>query len=799
MKSRNLIWASLLFIVPGMLPSQLAAQVDGRILRVGLFAGARPLVRTGDWSFVEVDLRYTGSAPFDGELRVDQLDVDGDVVTSVQPVALANDGQWRSYQVYFVPRDTGVNQAVQVRLFDSTGRLVRVTDESGRQTGELLSPPFGDMAPDEVLIVDLTMPRKLPHREWLTGSQAANRAGGPNARVIRELSPRELPFRWQGLEPVDAIIWDDADPTALSLQQVDALVNWVKAGGRLLITAGANWQALSASPLAAALPAKITGAGQSGEAQEFLEIVRNDVLRNYLERCYVKKAITRCSLEPLPGVLPIPADCELPQIAFRRLMGRGAITFIGAPLRQLLPVPRQLSDPGNGDPAEPVESSLRDVFISAGCEELLGRGFLSLPEVRKEENSPWNAPADLFQYACDSVSFATSSAAYLIFAVFFAIAYTIFAAGGSYWYLTRRSWQHHCWTAFAVVSVAGSVISTAMVWTLRGFKTTLWQTTVIDAYAGADYGYANCLFGVKTPNHQRLDLRLTAENGSADLSEEPARDAVSLRPMPQPTGSFVNTVHFVAPENYQSLLIGSALNGVKIRATLKEFQGCWEGPLGGKIEAKLIARKSNEAGTPYRFTEGSFIRNRLGTTLRDCYLLETRTPFVRQAAWVNCWPLGTIPASGKDAEIDAKRLAELLYFEKGADGTPVVPEKPVKKVPRLDEAIGQWRSAFGGIRLTPGAPDISRGRLAGDTEYHPLYLLSVFNLLEGDDPKTYGFRRSHARLWDCIDQLSDRTAILIGHTEDAPPVALEVDQAGLRPAKARTVYRIVIPVEREKQ
>jgi hypothetical protein len=795
----RVIRAPLFLIVLGIAPLPLAAQVDGRVLRVGLFAGASPVVRTGEWSFVEVDLRYTGSAPFDGELRVEQLDIDGDVVTSVLPVALTHDGQWRPYQVYFVPHDMGANQTLQVRLFDSTGRLVKLRDDTGKEIGELVSPVFGDLPPEDILIVDLTMPRKLPHAAWLDSGRL-NKANWSNARSVRALSPREMPFRWQGLEPVDAIVWDDADPSALSLQQIDALVGWVKAGGRLLITAASNWQALSASPLAAVLPAKISGAAEATEAQEFLEIIKNDDYRNYLEKCYLKKAITRCALQPLPDSLAIPADCDLPQIVYRRLLGRGSITFIGASLRQLMPIPKQLGDPEDGTPAELAESPLRDGFV-IGCEDVMARSFLSLPEVRKEDSGTLNTPVDLFQYACDSVAFGTSSAAYLVFAIVFAIAYTIFAAAGSYWYLMRRSWQHHCWTAFAAVSVACSVIGTGLVWTLRGFKIDLWQTAVIDGHAGVDYGYANCLLGVKTPKHQRLDLRLTSASDKAAPSEEVAEEAGSLRPMPQPTGPFASNMHFVAPENYQSLLAGSSLSGVKVRATLKEFQGSWEGPLGGKIEARLVARKSSEVGSSYpEFAEGSFIRNRLGTTLKDCYLIETRNLISQKSsATVNCWRIGTIPASGKDSDLDAQRLRELLYYEKEPDGTPTVPAKRIARPPRLNEVIGQWRGGLGGIRLTSGVPDAPRGRLAGDAEYYPLYLLSVFNLLESDDPKTSGFRRSHARLWDCLDQLSERTAILIGHSEEAPPPVLEVDRFGLRPSKARTVYRIVIPVEREKQ
>jgi hypothetical protein len=46
--------------------------------------------------------------------------------------------------------------------------------------------------------------------------------------------------------------------------------------------------------------------------------------------------------------------------------------------------------------------------------------------------------------------------------------------------------------------------------------------------------------------------------------------------------------------------------------------------------------------------------------------------------------------------------------------------------------------------------------------------------------------------------LTNRTAILIGWSEDRPPVVLEVDRAAYEPDRSRTIYRFVIPVERPR-
>ncbi len=773
-----------------------ADQVDGRILRVGLFAGANPVVRAGQWAFVEVDLRFTGAAPFDGELRVDQLDLDGDVVTSVLKVALTHDGQWRPYQVYFVPSETSSGKAVRVRMFDSSGRLVRMRDDTGQEVSELDSATFFSLPAEEILIVDLSSPRKLAHISWLD-SRKVGKADYRNARSVRPLAPRELPARWQGLEPVDAVVWDDADPGGLSAQQAQALIDWVKAGGRLLVTASSNWQAMASSPLSAVLPVKITGAGQETEAQEFLEIIRNDDYRDLLERHYAKRTITRCQLQPLADALPVPAECDLPQIVYRRLLGQGVIVFVGASLQQLLPPPRRMMN--EDEDLFPANDAAREAFLNFACEELIARNFLVLPEVRKDEQGIWAQTVDLHREVRRSVAFGTSSAAYLVFAVLFAIAYTIWATAGSYWYLQKRSWQQHCWAAFAATAVVGSVVGTAVVWTLRGFTTKLWQTTIVDAQAGEDRCYATCLFGVKTPKHQQLNLRLPAGGPERDASENRLADCGSLRAMPEPAGLMSGSMHFVSPENYRCELAGTALVGVKVRATLKEFQGVWEGPLGGRVDGKLIARRVPESPLPYEFVEGSYIRNDLKSTLRGCYLLETRSSAALNAALVNCWFLGDIPPAGEAGALTAEKLSERLFLQQGSELGPDGPKR-IRKAPRLDELIAEWRRGASGPQLDARGLTQARRFPGGEQEYLPLYLLSVFGLCDDRaSDKSPGFHRSHGRMWECLDQLTDRTAILLGRVDDGiPPVLLEVDEKTKYPARARTLYRFVLPVERSE-
>ncbi len=794
-RHRSVVRAALAggMILLGAAGPAAGTQVEGRIKRVGLFSGATPIVRSGNWSFVEVELRWAGDQALDGELRVDQLDRDGDVVVSLLKVALVPDGEWHRYQVYFVPHDVIANDRVRVRLHNDRGELVRILDQTGQELLELVSDPVYDLSAEETLIVDLTTPRKLAHLAWLDSGRSG-RGGWINSRKVRGMSPGDLPTRWQGLEAVDAIAWDNADPSDLSPQQVIALTNWVAAGGRLLISAGTNWQALANSTLAESLPVTIESVRQVTEAQEFLEIVRDVVYEKKLDRHYSKNPITRCQLSPMMIALPIPADCPNPQIAWRRLVGRGSITFLGASLQELLPVPEKIAKPLEAGLLVELESSGEDPFVRI-CEKVVGGIFLALPKEREAEGSVWRLeqPENLFLKVRRSVGFGSHGAKYLVLAVLFAITYTLLGTFGSYWYLKRRAWQHQSWVAFALVGVVGSILGTGIVWTLRGVTTKVWQTTVVDGQSGLDQGYATCLFGVKTPDHTRLDLQLPIGTDGDTATQRFG----PLRAMPEAVSLGESGSTFVAPENYEFDVRHSRLIDVPVRATLKEFQGFWNGPLGGTLDAKLVAKRvADDSSISYEFAEGSYIRNNLGVDLRDCLILETRAEVATRGSLVACYDLGDLPQSGPDSMLEGEQVRQRLFYRKAPGAGPDDPTARIKKWPRLDERIKRWvaqlsRSWDPGDRLRAGGSAVEQ-------EIISLYLLSVFDLLDQDTQGRRVLRRSHGRRLDCTHQLTNRTAILIGWSEDRPPVVLEVDRAAYEPDRSRTIYRFVIPVERPR-
>lgn len=788
----------LALVVTTFVAAPLSAQVTGRIVRTGPFPGAGQMIRPGAWTFVEVELRYNGTAPLDGELRLEQRDRDGDVVTSATPAPLNPNGDPRRFQIYFMPQAVSSGDQFSITLVDDEGNSVPFHDDAGEEFTTLTSDPITVESPEIFVVADLTVPRKSVHAVWLDTARAGLAPESRSRRIVRGLSPSDLPSRWQGLAGVDAIVWDDADPATTTPQQLTALAEWVENGGRLLLTCGRTWQAVAKSPLAEILPVTLTGTTTTTQALEFQQLVGTEIATQLkLERRYLKSPITRCQMTPLPGSMPIPRECPNPQIAHRRIVGRGQVTFVGATLHQLLPPPGQLTADKDPDAVKFESEPQNDPFVRT-CRLVVAQNFLALPIERPPpEFGHMPTRRDLFDgFLRRTIDFGALSVGFLAFAMLFAIVYGIAATFGSYWWLRKRGWSQHAWSAFAGLAVAASVIGTVTVWALRGINTKLIQTNIVDLVSGSDAARATCLLGVKTPNHTRLNLTLpvAATGTDGDLP------ATLLTPMPDLLTSETLSTTFVAPDEYRMTADGGRIEGVPLRATLKEFLGNWHGRLGGMVDGRLIVLNSNDISA-IDLDEGSYIQNSLGVDLRDCYLLETRldtptaTPNVDPSGNVYCHELGTIPAGGR---LTASALRNAMYIlpPDPASGSPDPRRRPSRF---LRQTVTSWRNTVMPTLTDALTGTQSADKLKPDQQHAAVLLLSVFNLVgdwhESPNMPTM-ITRSMGRTLDCSHELTSQTAVLLGYSDQPAAAMLEMNRTSLRPIKTYTMYRIVIPLER---
>src|SRR6185369_1893453 len=77
--------------------------------------------------------------------------------------------------------------------------------------------------------------------------------------VFYRLAPGEMPGDVKGFAAVDAIVWMGSDPSELRAESLAAIQDYVRDGGKLVVTQGQNWQKFKESELAALLPVTLEG------------------------------------------------------------------------------------------------------------------------------------------------------------------------------------------------------------------------------------------------------------------------------------------------------------------------------------------------------------------------------------------------------------------------------------------------------------------------------------------------------------------------------------------------------------
>ena len=158
---------------------------------------------------------------------------DGDIVEYGRPVTLTK-GQTREYWLYGrLPNNASTNSVWPVRVYEyDDGRR-------GRELGGLrLSPPAGMSVEPMVSLVGVVGRDQLGLAS-LRRTQASGLivyTSHDDTRAVFGIRPSDFPDAWEGLSPYEAIAWSGALPADLSSVQADALREWVRRGGHLIIS-----------------------------------------------------------------------------------------------------------------------------------------------------------------------------------------------------------------------------------------------------------------------------------------------------------------------------------------------------------------------------------------------------------------------------------------------------------------------------------------------------------------------------------------------------------------------------------
>lgn len=572
-----------------------AQPVVGDVSAVGFRAtatnGPPYLIRAGQWAPIQARLTVQGSQLFQGTLRVESSDLDGDRVAFLEsPVTVTPDAGLKRVWCYAVfmrdPYTSG--QPATLDILSSDGVLIN----------RLPVPQFDLIGNDALLLLDISAKPLTELRRLQVGSDPSDRGFGhrPYSRnVVIASMPNELPDRWFGLEAVDVLVWDEPNPTAVSIAQLQALAQWVRNGGQLVVGLGQSWAQVEKSQLVEILPFQrppTAGAEQPATFEvrslpRFFEMLV-DRSRKAPDQPVVREfssAITVANVQTRPGArctfsaLGSGHQVDLIAIQFE---GSGRVIASAASLRELTQVPV-----GIAFWSQFVElTPLNDAFLKNEANSL---------QLAVAANSirPYDG-------VVAPISFAGGASLLVLAAFAFVVAYIGVATFASWWWLKRHQRTALSWTVFAVLAVVASVLSLGTVSVSRGISRGVHAFSFIDLEGGAHVARAHCYFGYSSPMRQRVDFSLP---GEGDFLRALARGQSQ-------------TASYATPERYNARPGQAVLEGTLMRATLKQFEGFWQGELKGTIYADLVADRQSGEILPT-----SSIQNNLDCDLTDGYLL----------------------------------------------------------------------------------------------------------------------------------------------------------------------------------
>ncbi|MBI4579470.1 MAG: hypothetical protein HY718_07195 [Planctomycetes bacterium] len=776
-----------------------AVHLRGQIVRTG-YPGSGTgqlngdIYRLGRYAPVLVELTNDDGDQFEGTITVHQTDGDGDEVVASQEVAVRGLRRFHLYvpggplkEGSFV-RGMGYDGPAPflVRVFDRQDRLARLYDDKGDPVKELMPPRQVLLAPTGALMILDISQRPVNQLDRLTKLQNLQ------DHAVMRCSPKDLPDSVAGLEMADVIIWDGANPTALDTLQNEAILEWVRRGGRLIIGVSKNWNALTTSPFGPLLPGRLSGTqGTSDETilKPLLPDREGAVTARTARRT---RSLTYCPLTRVSlaadavAVLP-PSRTEDHQIWIaRRNCGRGEVTLVTAELQELL-----------GLRPDDDDRLMRTTLLRMNI----------VPE--SDDTNRWGMRPihDLFSDVAARTAFQQTSGLYFAFAFAFVIGYIVIVTGGTWGWLRRHRAVRHAWVASALVAAAASGVSLGAVQLVRAFGQGVHEMTVVDGRAGSFEATATSYLGLKTASHTLLDLCVPRKWLDPGDSIEVRG---SLRPMVAEARPADGST-FSAPARYEAVAQLGELRSVPLRATLKQFEATWRGEIPGRLVASLRRRAE-----PARdeLDSSSWVDNQLATDLENCYVFTRASDLSAVRVYVIpklaagekvSWSAITRFMEERDK---AKKQSLGGRLRSRVENATEGDAEPAWSPPLLQHLMAQCLFAVSSVDpRTKEEADRQQNVLAANVGRHvPALLLLTFyrdapltNLLV-DGRELSRSQGEELEMWSCLD---GNTALFVGFSEQPSPLRLcrrkpggDVDDwKPLKPSQSVVMYRFTVPVQ----
>lgn len=568
---------ALAALLIGLHPTDVRAQDDVNVTLETF--GVSGHYRPGDFVPIRVMLKSNLSSPETVQVVWEVPEASGDIAEVMREVAVSPG----------VPVSVWLYARVLPGTNDETTFSLRVyRDEDGERGeelgGKVVSPNTAVTAPSRVAASDAMIAivggiNAAGLDEYnVTGSRSLNDplTGYEYTRLVRGLSIADLPDRWEGLAPFEAIVWTGGLPSALRQAQADALREYVRRGGHLVIplpSVGNDWGlgAVGNHPLHDLVPAS-SPRTENVRLSQVLPVISKR--RQVNERDDIEFPIRvfesfENGYEPLLA-LPKP-DGRV--VGVQRLEGFGRVTFIGIELHS-----GQLGRPRDNRGGGLLEGDVVwNRILGRRVDTLHPTQFATLTGASRDANRLNDGYRREVIVAggrtiLDAISLSGRAAVGIGLAFVLFVGYWLVAGPAGFAVLKSTRRLRHAWVAFFLTSAVFTVLAWGMVKVFGQKSVQVQHLTFLDILAPAPgtpaeatpYFRATTWFSVFLPGYGPRELSIQSTDGARDvLAPFAAPDVDPAR--------FPNVARYVVPVRTP------ASYTVPARATTKEMYARWMG------------------------------------------------------------------------------------------------------------------------------------------------------------------------------------------------------------------------------
>ncbi len=745
-------WWILAIALLGAAPSAWA-QLDQVLLSIGPSdVGIDGVVRVGTWTPARLTLQNQGAASRAVICQWVLQDVDGDEVRMQRRVTLnplREETVWLyapiPLRTYNRPGDPWRFQVIDA----DSGRVLALRD---------VLPNANKLLPARVGAIGVCSSARLGLNPYIRRDQGQRfDFQHEELRLLQGMSLEALPDRWYGLSLMHAIIWTseggDPNDALVTPEMQQAIRDWVRRGGRLIISVPAVKKVWTSSALSDLLP---VGSDRMRSVQDDPPMVMGPTTLG--ERAPINYTVF--DVPPGSDVSILERDRQGNPVIVSRRYGFGSVTQVGVDLadRRLIGMGLPKSREFWGG----LFGWTSPVFDASYMADEIKNQRMAHPKNR--------AQSSLTNFVPRLIDMRNTTAPALLAAIVVFGLYWLLAGPVSFMALKAQGKARYSWVAFVAVVGVFTAVAWGGAYVMQPSLANVAHFTLLDADARSGTVHARSFLSLYLPKF-----------GAADIEIDPQRpdNQNTLASPGLRTG--LDEKAFLDPQSYAVNAAAPSSADVPYRSTAKQFEvdflGRIDAPQPGLPEPWVLPQGDLRINN-LSFPEG-VIAHGLPGPLRDVVLIycpgDGQTPFVKR---YGDWEPKT--------QLDV--------------GDKPWPMRLVLR-PRIYTKDRNWSSegflgaAIGNLKGV-NFEDLPEGRQpAGDKVKSAIEMLSFYDMLPSPNFRDTGYlgmtvyNRSLGRMFDLSALTTGRRLIVLGHLEAGPlPLPFTADGDAVQ-AEGWTVLR----------